>query len=87
VCVWVEGAETRDRDVLCEEAADAACGVGIVVPDVGFGCELEVLGSSRRGGRGGGYHGNDENFRCNDIAVLIHVFDVANYAYIPILSF
>jgi hypothetical protein len=40
VCVWEEGGEAGDGDVFGEEVSDAAFGVGVGVPDVGFGFEL-----------------------------------------------
>ena len=38
--VWEEGGEAWNGDVFGEKVADAAFGVGVRVPDVGFGFEL-----------------------------------------------
>jgi hypothetical protein len=43
VGVREEGGEARDGDVFGEEVANAAFGIGVRVPDVGFGFELKFV--------------------------------------------
>lgn len=55
MCVWEEGREAGNGNVFGEEVADASFGVGVRVPNVGFGFELrfvlegELNGEGKRG--------------------------------------
>jgi hypothetical protein len=52
MCVWEEGGEARDGDIFGEEVADAAFGVGVRVPDIGFGFELRFVLERELNGEG-----------------------------------